>query len=457
MKVIPPLDKDFLPIEMACREYASAVSKCPDRIRVCVNVERNLGYCDYFEMEIFPENEQWAWTEAITDRYLKSMLWCRGGWRITIYGSKKLYAAIQRNYAPEGSRAFDADFMTTVYEKPFEVRYTENLSDAKKRRNGEKSVGKHLSGCRIGFDAGGSDRKASAVVEGQSVFSEEIVWSPKTQTDPEYHFQGILEGMKAAASHLPRVDAIGVSTAGVCVDNKIMVASLFMKVDKTKHKARMNNIYLDAAREIGPDIPLEVANDGDVTALAGSMELGCGNVLGIAMGTSEAGGYVNKDMQLMGWLNELAFVPVDLNRGAAVDEWSGDYGCGVKYFSQDGAIRLAEAAGIALEESLTPGEKLKEIQRCFREGNREAAAIYQTIGAYLGYTLAWYRRFYEIDHVLLLGRVTSGEGGPIIKEWAEKVLREEFDGPGEEIRLHLPDEHSRRVGQSIAAASLAEA
>ena len=30
------------------------------------------------------------------------------------------------------------------------------------------------------------------------------------------------------------------------------------------------------------------------------------------------------------------------------DEWSGDIGCGVKYFSQDGVIKLAPRAGIEL-------------------------------------------------------------------------------------------------------------
>ena len=132
-------------------------------------------------------------------------------------------------------------------------------------------------------------------------------------------------------------------------------------------------MYLDVAREIGENIPVEVANDGDVTALAGAMDLNDNSVLGVAMGTSEAGGYVDPEGNITGWLNELAFVPADYNKDAMVDEWSGDYGCGVKYFSQDGVIKLAPFAGIELDESLSPAEKLKVVQGLMKDGDERAA------------------------------------------------------------------------------------
>ena len=287
---------------------------------------------------------------------------------------------------------------------------------------------------------------------GSAVYSEEVVWFPKTTSDPQYHYDGILSAMKSAAAHMPRVDAIGVSSAGVYIDNKVMVASLFLKLSKEDFEKRAKTMYIDVAKEIGA--PLEVANDGDVTALAGAMELGVGNVLGIAMGTSEAGGYVDKDMNITGWLNELAFAPVDANPESMADEWSGDWGCGVKYFSQDGVIKLAPAAGIHLDESLSPAEKLKVVQKEMAAGNPEAAKIYESIGVYFGYSLAWYCRFYTIDHVLIMGRVTSGEGGPILLKKAQEVLDKEFPELAARMQLHIPDENSRRVGQSVAAASL---
>ncbi|MBQ2308589.1 MAG: ROK family protein, partial [Clostridia bacterium] len=317
-------------------------------------------------------------------------------------------------------------------------------------------IGRHLEGCRIGFDAGGSDRKVSAVIDGKSVYSEEVVWFPKTNSDPDYHYNGILEAMKTAASHMPRVDAIGVSSAGVYIDNRIMVASLFLKVSDEDFDRKVKNMYLDVAREIGENIPIEVANDGDVTALAGAMDLDDDSVLGVAMGTSEAGGYVDPEGNITGWLNELAFVPVDYCREAMVDEWSGDYGCGVKYFSQDGVIKLAPFANIELDESLTLAEKLKVVQGLMKDGDSRAADIYDTIGAYFGYAIAYYAEFYDIKHVLIMGRVTSGEGGTLILERAREVLDKEFPELASKIQLHIPDESSRRVGQSVAAASLPE-
>ena len=259
--------------------------------------------------------------------------------------------------------------------------------------------------------------------------------------------------MKTAASYMPRVDSIGVSSAGVVVDNKMMEASLFIKVPEELRRTKAKNIYVDIAKNEFGDIPLVVANDGDVTALAGAMDLKDDCVLGIAMGTSEAGGYIGKEGAFHGWLNELAFVPIDYNKDAMVDEWSGDVGCGVKYFSQDGVIKLAGLGGIELQEDLSPARKLSIVQDLNNDGNEIANAIFEDIGIYLGYTIAYYSMFYEIKHLLLLGRVVSGKGGNSIVSKAREVLYTEFPELGN-IVLHLPDEKNRRVGQSIAAASL---
>ncbi|HSC89436.1 MAG TPA: hypothetical protein VLC09_19270, partial [Polyangiaceae bacterium] len=212
---------------------------------------------------------------------------------------------------------------------------------------------------------------------------------------------------------------------------------------------------LDVPKRLFGDVPVAVANDGDVTALAGAMNLGDNAVLGIAMGTSEAVGYVNRQGLITGWLNELAFAPVDYSPEGGVDvEWSGDRGVGCQYFSQDAVIRLAPRLGIEFEASTSPGEKLKKVQEAFKAGDRRIAAIYESIGVYLGYALIHYAEFYDIKHVLLLGRVTSGEGGTILVDKAREVLALEAPELAAAITLHLPDEASRRVGQSIAAASL---
>ena len=255
---------------------------------------------------------------------------------------------------------------------------------------------------------------------------------------------------------MPRVDAVGVSSAGIYIDNRTMSASLFLKVPKEQYDAKVKDIYIRAITDTFGDVPYAVVNDGDVSALAGAMSLEDNNVLGIAMGTSEAVGYVDEEGKVTGWLNELAFVPVDAAPAAMVDEWSGDIGCGVKYFSQDSVIKLAPAAGIDLDEGLSPAEKLKVVQGLMEQDDPRAAGIYESIGVYLAHTLALYHHLYGYRHVLLLGRVMSGKGGDLLLDTCRKVLSDEYPEVERQVHLALPDEKFRRVGQSVAAASLPE-
>lgn len=342
--------------------------------------------------------------------------------------------------------------MSGVYGKPFTVEATA-INQVPPDRRAAKPLGRHLDGCRIGFDLGASDRKVAAVVDGKAVFSEEVVWNPKEQSDPQYHFNEIMAALKKAASHMPRVDAIGGSAAGIYVNNSVRVASLFRGVPKDLFEKRIRGLFLDLQKEWN-GVPFEVINDGEVTALAGSMSLGVNRVLGIAMGSSLAAGYVDAEGNVTGWLDELAFVPVDFHPKAPMDEWSGDKGCGVMYFSQVAVNRLAAKAGIELDEKKTLAERLKDVQALMNRDDERARSVYETIGVYFGYNVALYADFYDLAHVLVLGRVTSGKGGDIILKTAEQVLKQEFPQEADRIRLVVPDESSRRVGQAIAAASL---
>lgn len=453
-KIVPNLDPGFKPASLGIRAFKEAVKNTGKGIPIAIALERGSRLVSNYKMDIFDENT--GMDDAnnfIVERIIKTLLWARGGWKVTIGGSKKVGKYIEKAYADGGIREFDATFMSRVYEKNnFIVELTE-YDEVTAAKEDTKPVGRNLDGCRIGFDAGGSDRKVSAVVNGEVIYSEEVIWHPKIHTDPDYHYSEILNAMKSAASHMPRVDAIGVSSAGIYVNNRTMVASLFLKVPEELFDKKVKDIYINIAKEMG-DVPLEVANDGDVTALAGSMDLNDNNILGLAMGTSEAGGYVDSNGNITGWLNELAFIPVDFNPEAMTDEWSGDYGCGVKYFSQDGVIKLAPAAGIELDANLTPAEKLKVVQDLLDKKDSGAVKIFESIGTYLGYAMAYYAEFYDIKHALILGRVTSGEAGDIILAKAYEVLNSEFPILAEKINMILPDESNKRVGQSIAAASL---
>jgi predicted NBD/HSP70 family sugar kinase len=390
---------------------------------------------------------------AYAERILKFLLWQKGSARVFVLGPPGIAEYLGSTYAPGGARAFDSEFMGNVYERAFEVIAADGASFPRENESGAP-VGRHLEGCRIGFDAGGSDRKVAAVIDGKEVFSCEVVWEPKNSADPQYHFDGIDDSIRRAAEHLPRIDAIGVSSAGIYIDNKTRVASLFRKVPPDLFDRRIKTVYMDIAQKWG-NVPVEVANDGDVTALAGAMSLNEQPVLGLAMGTSQAVGYVDDEGHITGWLNELAFAPVDYARAAPIDhEWSGDRGTGVNYFSQDAVIRLAPRAGVELDPDETPGAKLKTVQKLLASGDPRPRPIFETIGVYLGYAIAQYAEFYRLKHVLILGRVTSGEGGAILVEGAQRVLDTETPELAREVKIHLPDEANRRVGQAIAAASL---
>jgi predicted NBD/HSP70 family sugar kinase len=454
-RLIPPLDPEFRPAVLFNKEYKEKAAASGNSEPLIIALERSDRLISTYRTVVYGYGSgHEAESCFYAERLVKTLLWIWGGWKITVGGPAYIGNHIRNVYAAGGIREFDAKFMTRVYENPFTVIVT-GINGVPEAHEGSAPAGRHLEGCRIGFDAGGSDRKVSAVIDGEAVYSEEVIWYPKLQSDPEYHYNEILTAMKSAAAHMPRVDAIGVSSAGIYINNRAMVASLFIKIPEELFDKKVKDIFLRIQKEFG-GIPLQVANDGDVTALAGAMDLENVKVLGLAMGTSEAAGYIDRDGNITGWLNELAFVPVDFNPGAMADEWSGDIGCGVKYFSQDAVIKLAAPAGIKLDDRLSPAEKLKFVQQLLENGDAGAAAIFESIGCYLGYAIAYYAGFYEIRHILVLGRVTSGKGGEIITGKAEEVLKMEFPELFNEIALHLPEETSRRVGQSIAAASLPE-
>ena len=452
MKHRPRLDPDFLPAVLWNRNYVAKVAKTPGSKPLSISLERGDSTVSVFRTTVLPHTaENSALNIRYVERLLKFLLWQRGGYRVLIAGDPEIAAEIKAIYSPGGARAFDYEFMgRKVYGRPMEVVACD-LDAVPEPRELSIPLGRNLDGCRIGFDLGGSDRKCAALVDGKVVFSEEVRWDPYFQSDPQYHYDGIQDTLRRAAKHLPRVDAIGGSAAGVYVNNEVRVASLFRGVSEDDFEKRVRRIFFDLQKEWG-GIPFEVVNDGEVTALAGSMSMNDNAVLGISLGTSLAAGYVDPDGHIRPWLNELAFAPVDYRENAPADEWSGDAGCGVQYFSQQGVARLVPLAGIALPAEMPFAEQLVEVQKLMAAGDARARAIYETIGTCFGYAVAHYADFYEIRNLLILGRVTSGEGGEVILENASAVLRDEF--PELAIRLRTPDEKDKRHGQAVAAASL---
>ncbi len=449
-KIQPALDDSFQPAALANRTFREAVARVG--VRLVIGLERSQAEFSRFETKVFPEGHpDFELNFEYVERIVKFLLWQRGGFKVYVGGPRAIGDYICRCYASEGERKFDYHFMgEQVYEQTFQVIAC-SAEEVPAARETGKLLGRNLEGHRIGFDLGASDRKVSAVVDGKVVYSEEVIWEPRKQTDPEYHYREIMTALQTAASKMPRLDAIGGSSAGIYIDNRPMVASLFRGIPKERFN-EIRNLFIRIQKEM--KVPLDVINDGDVTALAGSMSIEDNGILGIALGSSEAAGYVNLEGRIMGWLNELAFAPIDYSPTAPQDEWSGDRGVGALYFSQQCVFRLASKAGIELPSNLTDAEKLAFVQKHLEADHAGALKIWQSMGTYLGYGLAHYADFYDIKHVLILGRCTSGRGGDLLLDGARQVFQAEFPELLGKIVLHLPDEKVRRVGQSVAAASL---
>jgi len=451
-KFRPVLDAEFIPPSLWNRAYRARVKESGRNLAIAL--ERSDGGVSVFRTAVLPhEGANVPVNNRYVERLLKFLLWQKGGYRVTIGGDARIADYLRSVYAPEGARAFDHQFMgERVWGRPMAIENT-TFDAAPVEKETAAPLGRHLDGFRIGFDLGASDRKCAAVADGQVIFSDEVAWNPSAQADPQYHFDGINDSLKRAAARLPRVEAIGGSAAGVYVNNEVRVGSLYRSVPRDLFDSRVRPLFFELQAAWG-GVPFEVVNDGEVTALAGSMALNDNAVLGIAMGSSLAAGFVTPQGAITTWLNELAFVPADYRENAPADEWSGDGGVGVQYFSQQAVGRLLAPAGIDLPKDMPLPVKLEQVQKLAAAGDERARKIYETIGVYLGYNIAHYADFYEIRNLLVLGRVMTGVGGDLILSVADQVLKAEFPEVRERIRFHIPGEKEKRHGQAIAAASL---
>merc|ERR1711871_1256366 len=345
-------------------------------------------------------------------------------------------------FSEGGAYEFEAKSMPNVCGTPgtkFEVKIVkaEELPEAK---DTPQMCGKEADGCRLAFDPGKSDIKTVAVKDGEVVYSKETEWDV-TNVDPEYHFKAIEAELKKAAEKLPRVDAIGGSATGtVSAANEATWCDIFPNVPPDVYKDQVRDIFIRIAQEVAGDVPLKVINDGEVTALAAVQKIGKGNVMGISMGSSEGGGYANEDGNLMGWINELCYVRLDMNPEAPRDPWTKGAHTGIShmYLGQRGATKNAwkvvdvpanykyphpDMCTIKHEDH---AQCLKLIQQAMKDTPDKTADLYKTCGVYLGYGLAQYCEHYKVDHVMILGRVSKGAGGDLMLKTASEVLATEF-------------------------------
>jgi len=449
--VAPVLDPSFRPASLAWRAFQQHARETGRPVRARFALEQPDGAVSQFSADLVPSGEPGAADDFfMLERLVKLALWARGGSRLHIDAPHELVEGLRERFHSTDTGRFDSEIVGhRVYGHPIEVVPAKDLPE---ERSTTAGLGGHLEGCRIGFDLGGSDRKVAALVDGRVVWSEETEWDPYHQPDPDYHWSGIMDSLRRAAAHLPRVDAIGGSAAGVYVDNQVKFSSLFRGVAPDLFESRVKNMFRDIQREWG--VPFDVVNDGDVTALMGAMSLGGGGVLGVALGTSTAGGYVTASGHITPWLNEIAFVPIDYRADAPCDEWSGDAGCCVQYLSQQAVGRLLPHAHIDVAPSSPLPAQLKTLQALMLDGDLRAADVYQTLGVYLGYAVAHFATVYDFRYVLALGRGTSGPGGAVMLDVAREVLAVDFPELAARVELRMPGEKEKRHGQAMAAASL---
>lgn len=451
----PPLDPDFQPAVLWNARYQKTACEHPKGRPAAIRIERPDGLGWTYRMRLLPAGAAYAKDNfRFCERLIKTLLWAWGGSRIKVFGADELVASLQACYGKKGARSFDAVFMgQRCFDEPLRIEAANSALADDDSDSHAGAAQRQLKGCRIGFDLGGSDRKCAALIDGKVVFSEEIKWDPYFESNPDYHLQGIRDSITAAAKHLPRIDAIGGSAAGIYINNEPRVASLFRGISESDYPTRIRPIFHQLQAEFG-DVPMVIANDGDVTALAGAMAFDDNAVLGLAMGTSLAAGYIDPNGVITGRLNELAFIPIDYREEAPIDEWSRDRGCAVQYASQQAVARLLPIAGIAVDSAMPFPERLELLQEKVKLGDERTRPLYETLGCYLAFIVAQLQDLYTYKNLLTLGRVTSGEGGDWMLERAKTVLQNEFPALADKTVFHTVDEKTKRHGQAIAAASL---
>ncbi len=447
LKHPPLLDPNFVPLGVWNEAYLSQAMK-----PISIALWRPDGHIAVRHSFIRGTADSEEADFRYVERFVKSLLWSVGGCKLYVCGCSDIAKRLAEVYSPDGERNFESVFFRRIYGHPFQVLDIPLEACPEPQDGPRPIIGGHLEGCRIGLDVSGSVCEVSAVADGNCIFSQEFPWSPQEQEDPSYHYEHILRALQSAAAHFEKLDAIGISSAGIFSGNAPMAASLFAKVPRDRWD-EVKTLYTRAAAAVG-DVPVAVVNDRDVTALSAAMSTGAGSLMSLSLGVNEAVGYADRVQNVLGWINELSLAPVDLNEEAALDEVTSDTGAGSKYFSQEAAIRLAALAGIDLGAERSADEKLMALQALVQQDDPRAQAVYQTIGQYLAYTLLHYSKLYEIRHLMLLGRVMHGKGGEIVLRSCISVLTDEFPALLEKTDIFLSDKNTYRVGQAVAAASL---
>jgi len=472
-----PLDPNFSPLILGKRQYLKHTKDCKDKLEWAM--PRSDG-CARYSLPVFPAGSADAEASIyLAGVLIQEMIWQRSASELQLAGPPHICEPLKAAFSIGGAYEYEVKSMPMVCGTPtvpFQVKIVSSTGDLPPAKDTPQVCGKNANGCRLAFDLGKSDIKTVAVKDNVVLDSAETEWDV-TAVDPQYHFDAIVTAMRktianAKAKGFDTIQAVGGSATGtVSGDNEATWCDIFPNVPPDVYKEKVVDIFKRIAKEVAGDVPLKVINDGEVTALAAVQKLGGkGNVLGISMGSSEGGGYANEDGNLLGWINELCYIRLDLNPEAPTDPWTKGAHTGIShmYLGQRGATKLAARAGVDVPDNLVyphpdmctirhenHAQCLKLIQKAMTDPAKEPEVrqLYRTVGVYLGYGLAQYCEFYKIDHVMILGRVSKGAGGDLMLDTAKEVLATEFPEYSG-MQFHTADDHFKAVGQCIAAAAL---
>lgn len=444
-----PLDPDFIPAAVFLNDYQDFVLKSPHKSILQIDIYRKNVLLHTACIPICIEWER-SHHFFVCERVFKTCLWMVGGDAFFVDGCPGLSDFLANKYSLTGDRKFDADLIgQKSLHRSFEF-LQKKLIYSPSKPHLQKF---YVDGQRIGLDLGGSDIKFVAIKDGVILHAEEISWNPYPQTDPQWHLQKILAALQKAAQFLSKVDSIGISMPGILIDEVIQISALFQGLTYEDFLQ-----YIQQLRSFlqfyWPHVPIHMCNDGDAAALFGSYEYQSKRLLALSLGTSVAGGFVSSNLQILGWFNELAFIPIDFSPHAVQEPWSADRGCAASYLSQQGVFRLAMRENL-ISPYCENTQKLEWIQEQFLNENPKAITVFETLGIYLGYTIAYLAKWYQMDSILLLGRVCSKQSGQFLTDVAQKVLHKEFSHISETLQWKIPKKESqKRMSQAIAAAYL---
>lgn len=447
LKNIPPLEPDFVPIMLWTKEY---LAEARDAFAVAITGEN--GRRAVTRTRIRNDGKHQEADRFYVRHLVKSLLWLYGGYRVTIIGAKTMYDYLNEIFSREGAGHFEIEFMEKVYGQSFHM---ENLIAIPRENATPRFMPKHLNGYRIGLETSNSNRHVVAIANGRVVYNEEVLWHPSEESDPDYHYRGIMDSIHSAARRLPRIDGIGIASAGVHFDGEVRDGTLFRSISPEDFDQKIRTVFTRVATAMNCN-NLHILNEGDVSALSCAMSLDFDGILSLSMGSTQATGYIDNDGNVSNWLNELAYIPIDINPDAVQEVDSGDRGCGVDYFSRGGLLRLARLAGIYLRPDQNEAEQVRSIQVKAELEETKAVQVFQSLGVALGHTLGYYHSMYQFQCVLLLGRIMAGAGGDLVFNAAQKVLAEEYPIVASQIIISLPEENNQRVSHAVAAATLPE-